>query len=73
VEGAKPKPESSLIQAVRLSTIYRAMAAIERRAGLAGDAAAIEKRDRDLWQSWQSKLPGDAFVRRRLTAGSSGG
>jgi serine/threonine protein kinase len=65
-QPAKSSPETSLTDAVRISTIYREAAEIEQRAGLAADAGALRARDRALWQHWDQALPNNAFIRRRL-------
>jgi serine/threonine protein kinase len=57
----------SLADAVRLSTVYRSAAAIHRRAGDVATASALERRDRDMWQFWDGKIPQNAFVRGHLT------
>ena len=66
IQATKPDPETNLPDAVRMSTIYRAAAAVRRRAGLAEGAATMETHDRDLWQHWDRKIPNNAFVRRQL-------
>jgi tetratricopeptide (TPR) repeat protein len=66
IQASKPKPETSLTDAARLSAIYRAAAAVHRRAGLPERAATLEQRDRDLWQDWDRALPNNSFVRRQL-------
>jgi len=68
-QPAKSSPETSLTDAVRLSTIYRAASAVQRRAGLADRASTLEARDRKLWQQWDRALPNNAFVRRQLAIG----
>jgi tetratricopeptide (TPR) repeat protein len=66
IMAAKPKPEVSLTDAVRLSHIYGAMAALHRRAGQADLASALDLHRLQLWQTWKQKLPQNAFVRRQL-------
>jgi tetratricopeptide (TPR) repeat protein len=66
IQASNPKPETSLTDAARLSTIYRAAAAVHRRAGLAESASTLDQRDRDLWQHWDRALPNNGFVRRQL-------
>jgi len=68
IQGAKPSPETNLLEAVRLSTIYQAEAALDRRARQADLAAALEARRHELWQRWDRKLPNNAFVRRQIEA-----
>jgi tetratricopeptide (TPR) repeat protein len=67
VRPAKSSPETSLTDAVRLSTIYRGASAVQRRAGLSDRASILEARDRKLWQLWDRALPNNTFVRRHLT------
>src|SRR5436305_1860666 len=69
VQSAKSSPEASLTDAVRLSAIYRAAAAVQRRAGLSDRAATLEVRDRELWQHWNRALPNNFFVRRQIITG----
>ena len=66
IQASKPKPETNLADALGLSTIYRAEAVLERRAGHAELASTLETRSRDLWRQWDRKLPNNAFVRRQL-------
>ena len=66
ITASKPKPEDSLTDAVRLSHIYLAIAALRRRAGQPDLASALETRRLQLWQTWTQKLPQNAFVRRQL-------
>jgi hypothetical protein len=66
VQPAKSTPETSLNDAVRLSTIYRAASAVHRRAGLAWRARLMESSDRALWQHWNRVLPNSTFVRRHM-------
>ena len=68
IQAAKPNPEVNLTDAVRLGNLYRAEAALQRRAGRANLASALEAQNLQLWQHWDSKLPNNAFVRRQLEA-----
>jgi tRNA A-37 threonylcarbamoyl transferase component Bud32/tetratricopeptide (TPR) repeat protein len=52
----------------RLSRMYETMAALYRRAGDRGKAAAMDNRRVELWEHWQSALPQNAFIRRQLEA-----
>jgi hypothetical protein len=67
-QAANSRPENSLTDALDQSNLYRAKAALYRRAGLAGLASASEARRRELWEAWDHKLPNNAFVRRQLEA-----
>jgi tetratricopeptide (TPR) repeat protein len=66
--AANSRPETSLSDALDLSNLYRATAAVHRRAGQVDAALALEARCRDLWQPWARKLPNNAFVRRQIQA-----
>jgi len=66
IQTAKPEPDTSLTDALRLSNIYRAEALLQRRIGRPDLASALEARSRDLWQQWDRKLPHNAFIRRQL-------
>jgi serine/threonine protein kinase len=68
IMAAKPKPEASLTDALRLSHIDLALAALHRRAGRPELASDLDMRRTQLWQSWNQKLPNNAFVRRQLEA-----
>ena len=62
------KPETRLVDAVNLSTIYRSMAALYRRAGRAELASTMETQRLELWRQWDRKLPNNPFVLRQLAA-----
>jgi hypothetical protein len=64
--ASKPEPDSRLIDALRIATVYRAMALLHRRAGMTGLAATLAARDLELWRRWDQKLPNNSFVRRQL-------
>jgi hypothetical protein len=66
--AANSRPETSLPDALDRSNLYRAKAALHRRAGQSDAASALEARCRDLWQAWARKLPGNAFVERQIQA-----
>jgi hypothetical protein len=68
VLAAKPKPETSLTDAVALSNLYRAAAPIHRRAGQAAPAASLEARRLELWWQWGGRFPHNTFIRRQLEA-----
>ncbi len=65
------KPETSLIDAVNLSNIYRSMAALYSRGRHADLVSAMETRRLDLWRQWDRKLPNNAFVRRQIAAAAA--
>jgi hypothetical protein len=66
--AAKPKPETSLTDAVALSNLYRAAAPLQRLGGQTDLAVSFEARRLELWQRWSNQLPNNAFVRRQLEA-----
>lgn len=51
------QPEARLGDATELSTIYRALAQLHRRARKDDAASALEAQRRDLWRHWDRKLP----------------
>lgn len=64
--AAKPSPDKSLADSVRLSHIYAELAALHRQAGHPDAASTMQSRARDLWIVWDRKLPNNAFVQRQL-------
>jgi hypothetical protein len=44
------------------------MAALQRRNGRIDLAAGLDARRLELWQHWDRKLPGNAFVHRQIAA-----
>jgi tetratricopeptide (TPR) repeat protein len=68
IEAWKPKPETSLADALDVSRVYAALAALRRRANQTGIASALETRRLELWRHWDRKLPNNAFVRHQLEA-----
>src|SRR5262249_35197938 len=68
LDAGKPAPDTSLEDAIELSTVYDAAAPVHRRAGRGDLAADIESRRLEIWRRWDSKLPNNAFVKRQLEA-----
>src|SRR5262249_18971680 len=68
IQPAKSGLAPSLNDAVDLSNIYSAAAALYRRAGQADIAGTLEARSRDLWRRWDIELPKNAFVQGQLQA-----
>ena len=68
VMASRLKPDSVLADALGLSRVYTAMARLERRAGRADLASALESRRLDLWRNWKARLPNNHFVCRQLRA-----
>jgi serine/threonine protein kinase len=66
--AANSRAETSLSDALERSNLFRAKAALHRRAGQIDAASALEARCRDLWQAWARKLPNNAFVQRQIQA-----
>ena len=50
------------------STAYRELAMVLARAGKSAEASEWREKDRALWENWNRKLPGNAFVMRQLVA-----
>ncbi len=65
---SEPAPETSLTDAVQLSRLYAAIAALNRRIGHQERASALAARRLDLWRRWDARLPNNAFVRRQIEA-----
>jgi len=63
-----PDVEQDLVNANRLARLYDALASAERQAGALEDAAVTEGKRQALWEHWARRLPGNAFVARRLQA-----
>ena len=70
IQAAKPDPEVNLLEAVRIGNLYWAEAALQRRAGRAELASALEAQYVQLWLRWDGKLPNNGFVRRQLVTAS---
>jgi hypothetical protein len=68
IEAWQPAPETNLADAVDMSHLYAAIAALRRRAHQTDLASALETRRLELWRHWDRKLPNNAFVRRQLEA-----
>ena len=68
IEAWKPAPETSLTDAVDMSRVCAALAALRRRSHETSLASALETQRLELWRHWDRKLPNNAFVRRQLEA-----
>jgi tetratricopeptide (TPR) repeat protein len=66
IQPAKSGRAPGLNDAVHLSNIYSAAAALYRDAGQVAAADALQARRRDLWRQWDLQLPNNAFVQRQL-------
>lgn len=60
--------QDDLRNAPTLSQLYESLGRLYRRIGNAPKAEAATARRLALWQYWDQKLPGNAFVRRQLAA-----
>ena len=61
------QPAANLTEAVSLSNLYPNAAIVHRKAQPAG-AAKLEASRRELWQTWDQKLPNNPFIRRQLAS-----
>ena len=68
VTAGHPPVFTDLRYAPKLSFIYQAMAPLYRRSGDGAKAKAIDDQRRELWRSWDGKLPGNSFVLQELAA-----
>jgi len=68
VNASNPDPENDLRNAVYLSNAYAALARVLRQDHRAQEATGWEAERRKLWEHWDSKLAGNAFVRRQLAS-----
>jgi tetratricopeptide (TPR) repeat protein len=68
IQATKPDPQLRLEDALGLSNLYRAQAALFRQAGQPDLASPLDARRQELWRQWDLKLPHKAFIRRKLEA-----
>jgi len=68
IMASKPEPEDDLADAVDLSRLFGSLADFNDAAHQAESAAALRLRRLQLWQHWDRKLPGNAFVTQQLNA-----
>lgn len=66
--ASNPKPETSLTDALDLSNIYGAAAAVHRLGRQHALAVDLEARRLALWRHWDNRLPNNTFVQRQLAA-----
>jgi tetratricopeptide (TPR) repeat protein len=64
--AGKPRLETSLTDALHVSNIWAATAALHRRSRQLDRAHALEIRRRELWLIWDRTHPHNPFVRRQL-------
>ena len=70
IMAARPKPEESLTDALRLSRIYESLASLHRRNGKTDQAQSLSALRLQLWQNWNRRLPKNAYIQRQLEAAS---
>ncbi|HTS31676.1 MAG TPA: serine/threonine-protein kinase [Bryobacteraceae bacterium] len=68
--ASKPQPETNLQDAARISSVYQALSAVSRRAGHHDRASSLDALRLELWRHWDSRLPGNSFIRRQIEAAS---
>ena len=68
VMATKPDLFNDLQDANDIANLYKSLTAAYRQAGNTAKAAEIDSRRLELWRAWERKLPGNAFVQRRMTA-----
>jgi serine/threonine-protein kinase len=68
VAAADTRPDERLRDAAAMSHLYASIANIQRQSHQEGRAAALDARRRQLWETWDRKLPGNPFVMARLSA-----
>jgi serine/threonine protein kinase len=71
VKNSNRDPKEDLRNAVYLSNIYTAFAAALRQDGKAQEAGSWDAARRELWQSWERKLPNNPFIERQVAAARS--
>jgi tetratricopeptide (TPR) repeat protein len=71
IAAAGSDPGNSLEDAVDFGNLHGAIADLHRRSGHTDLAAAFSARHVELWQQWDRKLPGNAFVARQLASARS--
>jgi hypothetical protein len=68
VLASKPSPQTNLGDANELSALYDGLAQACRTTGETTEAETIETNRLELWRYWESKLPSNSFVHRRLVS-----
>ena len=67
---ANGSPPPDFEDSPRLSRIYERLADLYQRTGDEPQAESIRERRFELWQRWEHRFPGNAFIRRQLEAAS---
>ncbi len=70
VQPAHGSPPPDFEDSPRLSRIYERLADLYQRTGDEPQAESMGERRVELWQHWERKFPGNAFIRRQLEAAS---
>jgi tetratricopeptide (TPR) repeat protein len=70
IEQWNVNPSGDLRDATVISDLWQARARLLRAAGQESEAAAFERRRRDLWDGWLRKQPENVFARRQIEATS---
>lgn len=68
VNASRPRPLTDLRHANNLALIYESLGSLYAGAGRHAEADALRQRRLELWRYWDAKLPGNVFIRRRLSA-----
>jgi serine/threonine-protein kinase len=68
VMAANPDVLTDLRDVPRLSRVYENLGQLYERTGNPAQAEAMRTRRLDLWNQWDRKLPGNAFVLRQVAA-----
>jgi hypothetical protein len=66
--AANPDVLTDLRDVPRLSRVYENLGQLYERTGNPAQAEAMRTRRLDLWNQWDRKLPGNAFVLRQVAA-----
>ncbi len=66
VLSSAPRSQAVLTDAVTMSSIFKAMEDLSRRAGRNDRASALESQRVALWRQWDSQLPNNGFVHHQL-------
>ena len=71
IMASKPEPDEDLTDALDMSRLFGSLAAFSQAAHHSEEAAAFRQRQLQLWQHWDRKLPGNAFVQRQRDAATA--
>jgi tetratricopeptide (TPR) repeat protein/predicted Ser/Thr protein kinase len=71
VMASAPDPENDLRNAKIISDDQMALVDILQRLGRIQEAADLQARRQGLWESWQRKLPNNAYVQRQMASGAT--